>query len=435
MPMLDPDRTAFLKARQRKTVVTVPAWPREDKDLPQVELPVEWVRFSTLNHRTKAEQLREIRKRGRDDLFSADPLGPEAQEAQFDILCAQEKFVDLKSDLKERPQQEPAIVTADGVLINGNRRAAALRSLSAEGSVKHQYVRCLVLPDDATADELLFLETELQVARDFKKEYSWINEALMIEDLYERADLNWEHVAVRMHKPVGEVRQQHEKLLLVHQLVERSEGARLHVDFTENESAFEELAKHIRSKPAREKESVKDAYFLGILTGTNYRSLRHLRRSDASDLVARELSKEPTLRAVLDAATPGGSDLDEADPLSDLLGEEEPEAPLGDLVTLVATTRPEAGIVLPGGERAAMENVLGSLSAAVAAAADEADEQTREQDTVQAPLKRADKAVAELARIPTLLEKARTYPNWEEEAFLQRVERLEKVLAEIRERS
>lgn len=35
IPNLDPDRAAFLGAREKKSPVTVPAWPRSDKDLPR----------------------------------------------------------------------------------------------------------------------------------------------------------------------------------------------------------------------------------------------------------------------------------------------------------------------------------------------------------------------------------------------------------------
>src|SRR4051812_20419408 len=115
-PVLDQDRVAFLKGRQGTSPKRelLAAWPRREKELPVVDVEVDWVRFSTLNHRTKAEQLQEIAKAGQEDLFSADPLGAEAQDAQYRILCAQEGFAKLKDDLKERRQQEPAVISAEG---------------------------------------------------------------------------------------------------------------------------------------------------------------------------------------------------------------------------------------------------------------------------------------------------------------------------------
>ena len=64
-PVLDQERMEFLKARNVLGQVPLPAWPRQTKELNLVELEVDWVRFSTLNHRTRAEQRAEIAHRGR----------------------------------------------------------------------------------------------------------------------------------------------------------------------------------------------------------------------------------------------------------------------------------------------------------------------------------------------------------------------------------
>ena len=133
-PVLDQDRVSFLAARTIARKMLLPAWPRQNKELAMVEVDVDWVRFSTLNHRTKAEQLRTVHLAKRPDLFSADPMGKVAQDAQYEILRSQSSFEALKKDLKERNQQEPAILTAEGVLINGNRRSAALRSVRRPSS-------------------------------------------------------------------------------------------------------------------------------------------------------------------------------------------------------------------------------------------------------------------------------------------------------------
>src|SRR4051794_29596921 len=101
-PMLDQDRLAMLQARKPVRHVLIPAWPREQKELPQVEVEVTWVRFSTLHHRTQAEQRREIHLAGQPALFPADPLGPATHDAQYPILTGQEGFKELKEDLKDR---------------------------------------------------------------------------------------------------------------------------------------------------------------------------------------------------------------------------------------------------------------------------------------------------------------------------------------------
>lgn len=424
-PVLDQDRVAFLKARSSNKTVLLPAWPRQLKELPMVELEVDWVRFSTLNHRTRAEQLKAIHLAKRPDLFTADPLGQDAQNAQYDILKSQEGFSELKADLKERRQQEPAVITAEGVLINGNRRAAALRSLYRDDDhLEARYIYCLLLPEDATPNELVDLEAELQVARDFKEDYSWVNEALLIEELYEREGKDFARVGKKMHRNPADVRALYEKLQQLHQLVALSKGARLHIDFTENESAFDELNRHIRNKPKPEADSVRSTYFLGTLAGANYRTLRHLRRSDAADMVRRELENDPALKPFLDTIMAHQQEDDANDPLDDLLGEAGEPDGLIDIVGYLATQNREDCIALAGGGVVPVEQIFSSINSAIAAAAYEAEEESRDQSAVTAPISRAEKAVTELKRAVEALPKARRFPEWREEKLQVKVAEL-----------
>lgn len=429
-PFLDQERANFIQARAVLGRVRVPAWPRQAKELDLVELEVDWVRFSTMNHRTRAEQLREIAGTGRPDLFTADPLGPTAQDAQYAILRGQERFPELKQDLRERGQQDPAIITADGVLINGNRRSAALRSLFTDDDAPAaRYVKCLILPADATPAELVDLETELQVAQDFKQEYAWINEALLIEELYERENKDFGRVATRMHRDVADVRSLHEKLQHVHQLVSLSKGARLHIDFNVNESAFDELAKHVKNKTAAEAESVRSVYFLGTLANVNYRKLRHLRRPDAAQLVSRELESDLSLTQLL--KTVGGIlPVSEEDILDDVLGDAPTPGPLNGLLSFIAQKRPEDTVTLDGAGPVSAQVILETVQSAITAAADEAEEDQRDQTAVTAPISRAEKAIAELERALSALPKARSFAEFDEGAMTLRIKQVRALVEE-----
>ena len=433
-PLLDQDRLTFIRNRERVRKVLVPGWPRAEKELSQMQLDVEWVRFSVRNHRTKAEQLQAEHETGRKDLFTADPLGVEAQEAQYRILSKQQGFDDLKADLKQRRQQEPAIVTAEGVLINGNRRSAALRSLYRDEShLDARYVSCLVLPEDATAAELVDLEAELQVARDFKQDYSWINEALLIQELYDREHKSFESVAARMHRKVDDVRSLHEKLQLVTQLVALSGGARLHIDFTPNESAFDELAKHIRSKPPAEAEAVRSAYFLGILTGANYRSLRHLRRADAARMVLDEIEADSALKLLVSAAAAPAADLPQSDdPLDAAVGAAAVPSDLSAILSFLAGKKLEETVDL-GGFKTPAKAIMSSVQSAVEAAAAEAAAEADEKVTLTAPQNRLRSAAGELRKTVAALPKARALPGWDEAAFTNEIAAVDAALASLKD--
>jgi hypothetical protein len=431
-PILDRDRVAFLEARDKKGPILVPAWPRHQKELPLVEVGVDWVCFSTLNHRTRVEQLQKIHLAGQPDLFTADPLGSAAQDAQYQILRHQDGFDALKADLKERGQQDPAIITAEGVLINGNRRSAALRSLYFDDRyLQARYVQCLVLPQDATADELVDLEAELQVARDFKEDYSWINEALLIEELYNRENRDFNRVAARMHRDAYDVQALYEKLLQVHQLVALSHGARLHIDFKDNESAFDELAKHIRNKPAGEVDSVRATYFLGTLANVKYRKLRHLRRADASELVLREIEDDPALAPLLDTVR-RQEDAPDNDPIDAVLGSPTSTS-LNDILGFLASKRPGETVDLAGRGQATAQEILDTLQSAITAAAEEAEEGVRDQAALTAPITRSDKAIAELERAIAALPKARAFAEWDERALSAKVVALQALLDQLKD--
>jgi len=435
MPMLDPDRAEYLRNRVQAShgrTEYVSAWSRMEKELPAVEVDVNWVRFSTLNHRTRAEQDKAMKQAGRDDLFTSDPLGPEAQDAQFEILCRQEGFEDLKADLKDRDQQDPAIITADGILVNGNRRAAAMRSLYLEQHLRAQYIRCLVLPEDASVDEIVDLEAELQVARTFKQDYSWVNEALLIEELYDREGKSFDRVARRMHRSVRDVREMYDKIQQVHQLVAMSQGSRHLVDFKERESVFDELAKHIRNKPPKEERDVRTVYFLGALSDTEYRTLRHLRRPDAAELVLHEVESDPTMRPILEAAKAESDKDEEEDLLDEVLGGDEHQSPLEGLLSLLATKKPEANILLPEGEKVSVKAVLDTVKTAVVNAAQEAEETDKDQGALTAPGERVEKAISELHRANTSLPRARAIPGWDEAEFRGRIARLERLVAKLK---
>lgn len=433
-PVMDQERTDFLATRVAVAPrQLLPQWVRPEKELPVVSLPIDWVRFSTLNHRTRAEQMREIEKQGIIDLFSGDPLGLPAQQAQFEILSTQDGFDDLKDDLRERGQQEAAVVTAEGVLINGNRRSAGLRDLWLNEHVASaRYVRAYVLPADTTFDELIDLETELQVAKDYREDYSWVNEALLIEEIFEASNKDWDRVAHRMRLTSTEVKVQYEKLQQLHQLVSMSNGTRHHADFVDNESAFEELSKHIKDKPPEESASVRSVYFLGTLSGVNYRDLRHLRRKDASAFVRDEFARDPTLTSLLSMVD--GKESAPADSLlDDVLGGGTEDSPddLTSVLSFLAQRTSDEVVEMPDGVNVPIEGLLNSVCGAVSSAAKEACEDAKDAKTVEAPVVRLLEARDDIRRAAVVLEKARAQNGWDEHYFKQIVVEVKTALEQI----
>ena len=268
------------------------------------------------------------------------------------------------------------------------------------------------------------METELQVAQDFKQPYSWVNEALLVEELLERSGRDFSSVAKQMHHKPQRIREIYEKLQQAHQLVALSDGSRLLVDFKEHDSAFNELAKHLRGKGPKERDSVRSVYFLGTLAGVTYRKLRHLRRSDAENLVADQLEESAELSPILETAAQvdGGTQGPEreSDPLDDALGEMPSEGRVHKLLKLVAQSREDEPVRLQNGREAELDDVREDIRDAINRAADEAHELTKDAVAISAPVARLDQARRHLVRARALLDRGRSTPGWSEEAFTEK---------------
>lgn len=112
------------------------------------------------------------------DFFQNDPESIEVQKAQDGLLKKLIEENDLLSSFeseKEKGQTEPLIITDEGIVVNGNRRLCAWRKLLKEDPKKFasfQMIMVAVLPDH-DKDAVVDLETQLQIKRDIKAEYSW----------------------------------------------------------------------------------------------------------------------------------------------------------------------------------------------------------------------------------------------------------------------
>jgi hypothetical protein len=84
------------------------------------------------------------------------------------------------ADLKSKGQQLPGIITQDGVIIDGNRRAMLLNRIAGAANEPDAYFDAIVLPDalEGNEREILRLETEYQMGSDEKVGYGAIEKYL-----------------------------------------------------------------------------------------------------------------------------------------------------------------------------------------------------------------------------------------------------------------
>ena len=156
----------------------------------EISLPIDLLVYRMENCRTFSAQQTEIAREGLDKSFFAK--GQElttALQAQHEILAKLAKqgtssVTPIISVLEKDGQRENILITSTGVVVNGNRRLAAMRELlrQKDGSVDQRFtnVKCSILPPDVTRDEIDDIEADLQARPETKLDYDWIGDARLI---------------------------------------------------------------------------------------------------------------------------------------------------------------------------------------------------------------------------------------------------------------
>lgn len=108
----------------------------------------------------------------------------------FLFSSSEERNKKTREDIIANGQMEPGIITADGVIVDGNRRASLLREISRTHPDQNVRDRCgyfltRILPEDADPKEILRLETTYQMSSDSKVDYNPIEKYLHAKDMYE----------------------------------------------------------------------------------------------------------------------------------------------------------------------------------------------------------------------------------------------------------
>lgn len=146
------------------------------------EVPVELLRFRKDNGRIASDVLSYERNKG--------PLSETSEEAQRFIRKFledkdPEKTSELINSIKHSGQRDAAIVTADGFLINGNRRKVALERLWEETrDDKYQWMKVVILPSKndeggpPKLKEIEQIENRYQLQSEGKSEYYNFDRAL-----------------------------------------------------------------------------------------------------------------------------------------------------------------------------------------------------------------------------------------------------------------
>lgn len=164
---------------------------RSDERFEVYKIPVKFLIYNHLNDRFASKSKEYFHKNG-----------VELSNGNNDSLELIEKFIwdsnvgsnqATMKDIVKKGQEKFGVITRDGRIIDGNRRATIIRKIfySDEKKFPHvnkerfRYFEAVVLPDDIDDEEMMILETQIQMGEDDKVEYNAIEKYLKIDKLYD----------------------------------------------------------------------------------------------------------------------------------------------------------------------------------------------------------------------------------------------------------
>ncbi|MGP2439689.1 hypothetical protein [Streptomyces sp. JW3] len=246
-----------------------------------IDLPLSSLFYNPSTHRIRAQRSHNPQ---RDAALEKDPWSAESQDyLQFLLMASPENpnlrdkdFDVLQESLKQFGQNDPGLVTRHGVLVNGNTRAAALRELRARS------MRVGVLPASLTWAEINAVELSLQLRKDHRRDYSYINRLIAME---EQAGLGRtpEQIAKDFRIQVRTYHQERWILSTIRELNERSRtgggnGLRL-VDWEGAQERLKELHRlyvKLETVDRDQAEVLKELRLAAILLNFSKTDVRHI---------------------------------------------------------------------------------------------------------------------------------------------------------------
>ncbi|RKT83627.1 hypothetical protein SAMN05421805_110127 [Saccharopolyspora antimicrobica] len=264
-----------------RETVTV-EWNQQPLHVEVIDLPLSVLYFNPATHRIRAQRSYDP---ARDRVLTEDPFSAESQEYLAYLLQAEPAdpsrrdpdFDALKRSLEDFNQTDPGLVTYQGILVNGNTRAAALREIGRQSSM-----RVGVLPESFTWADINAVELSLQLRNDRRRDYSYINRLLAME---EQAALgkSKEAIAKEFHVWPKTVEQERWILGEIRDQISRSqksEGPSLRlIDFEDHQEKLKELHRawlKAQSVDPDRADVLKELRFAAITLGFSKTDIRHI---------------------------------------------------------------------------------------------------------------------------------------------------------------
>jgi hypothetical protein len=410
------DRLAALDAQSGLKETVTMEWRGDQLTIPVISMPVELLSYNPTTHRVRAQRTLDPDK---DLNLTNDPFGTEAQTYLHQLLMGEPadptkidpSFEALKDDLSKHGQAEPGIITREGVLINGNTRRAALKQLGQDN------IRVGVVPPDASRDDLDSIELSLQLRKEHKRDYSFMNFLLAVD---ERVGAGWQPAKIQQEFRIRSTTLERARWILaaVREMIDRSTvsgpdgplAALRLVDFETHQGKLEELHRAYMAKKRTspdEAEALREQRLMAIVLNKSKTDVR-LIEADFADRYLKELVPAVEANGGSPAAKIPGLSVEAPQPAAAVAGLKA----LTDEVLKARAVSENPDAVTPGDMEAAAEK-LTAVTAALEHGLTHAGKNTRVLKARLAPVDRLSDAVDDLRETLAAVAEARATGNFD----------------------
>lgn len=299
-------RLADLKEQENPETVSL-SFRGSVINLPVVSMPVAQLYLNPNTHRVRAQRMVNA---VRDAKLDHAPWSDDAQAYLEELLKAKPsdpsqpdpEYAELLDELRRDGQLAAGVITRTGVLVDANTRCVALKELGVTD------IRVGVLPSSADWGDINQVELRIQLRRDKRREYPYINRLISVEEQIQ-ASLLEEDVAHEWNLRPTSLKADRWSFQLIKDAVERSateDGSKLTVlQFNDQQESFRELYRHHTTLAVSDPEAaeqLKEARLAAILLGLPKTSLRFVEGDFYSDYLSDRLSEQ--LKPDVPSATP-----------------------------------------------------------------------------------------------------------------------------------
>lgn len=244
-------------------------------ELPVYRFPTSMLTFNLENTRFEVQKMREERENG-----EIDQNTDEGKKRLIRLLLNKPGTTKLSSDAKalmedmsNHNQRDPGVITADGAVLNGNRRLACLLSLNeVEPNSKYQYFNAAKLPEGTSEEECFRIEADLQWANEFKVGYDPLNKYMMLKKAMETWGMKEKEIVALTRRSKKEIKAMIDELKFIEEYLNTTSNLK---DFSQVEGqteVFTDAVKQLRAYNDRggsAKETLAYKKLIFLLVNTN----------------------------------------------------------------------------------------------------------------------------------------------------------------------